>query len=89
MSRAVIREVEAGGVINEECEPITSVSLLLEGAAEITYRRDSELGMPSFKLKALDRAGWVNNAAPRASDIPHEAHSLKNLVVSDLFSHII
>ena len=56
MSRAEIREVAAGDPINEECDPVTTVSLVLEGVAEITYRRDGELGMPSFKLKELDRA---------------------------------
>ena len=55
MEKAILREFEPGELVGEECEPILYTGLILEGEVEITYRRDAEMGMSSFKCKQLHR----------------------------------
>lgn len=60
--------LEPGDVLCEECEPVETVALLLEGSVNTTWRRDAELGEPSYQLKKRDRAAWdaakVHHGAP-------------------------
>ena len=58
MERGTIRYVKPGEYIHEECEPIDNVCILLEGDGMNSFRKDSEMGMPSHRLKETDRAKW-------------------------------
>ena len=59
LEKGEYRTYKPGEVINEECEPMEYISVLLRGEAEFSWRKREDMdGESSAKLKERDRGKW-------------------------------